>query len=114
MVIFLLCNLIHVVSAKKRCVVSSSDNDQDDYDDDDDDDLQIPISEQIRASRSRRNSHIVSPARQQAIIARIAERDASSNASIKVIFFNFISRVLLSLISDFYSDSYVLIVIIIS
>ena len=106
------------MSAKKRCVVSSSDNDQDDYDDDDDDDddddLQIPISEQIRASRSRRNSHIVSPARQQAIIARIAERDASSNASIKVKFFYFISRLLLSLISNFYSDSYVLIVIIIS
>jgi hypothetical protein len=76
------------VSAKKRYVVSSSDDDQDDYDDDDDyDDLQIPISEQIRASRSRRNSHIVSPARQQAIIAHIAERDASSNTSIKVNFF---------------------------
>ena len=80
---------------KKRRVVSSSDPVQDDSlpssvipvdvqndgNDIDEENLVIPISAQIRASRSRLNSlrgfeSQMSPERQAAIIARIEERDA--------------------------------------
>ena len=80
---------------KKRRVVSSSDPVQDDSlpssvipvdvqndgNDNDEENLVIPISAQIRASRSRLNSlrgfeSQMSPERQAAIIARIEERDA--------------------------------------
>ena len=67
---------------KKRRVGSSSDVIQDDDNvNENDDEIQIPISDRIRQSRSKRNNIQVfdsqlSPERQEIVLARIAERDA--------------------------------------